>query len=177
MWGERLTFCHSYSPSPLPVSLPQILHSCHFPVDTVESQHFTAQIFYLLTTCQSPDQGGKTSLPAASLLHNPSWCTPALLVCMVTTRWPNTNSLVTHTSVYAYITHPDLHMWLFLLDWWPWRWSTTILQNVGNYNLIQHHILQYFIAHTWCCLCVIYCTRIYHVPNFGCWQKQLIFTF
>jgi hypothetical protein len=39
---------------------------------TLESQHFTPQIFYLLTTCQPPDQGGKTLLPTTSLLHNPS---------------------------------------------------------------------------------------------------------
>ena len=83
-WRERLTLYHTYSPSPLPVSIPQTLHPCCVPVNTTEYQDFTGQIFSLLTTCPPPDQGAKTLLSPASLLHNPSWCTLAPLAHMAT---------------------------------------------------------------------------------------------
>ena len=83
--GEKgLLFTIFILPPPLPVLIPQTLHPCCVPLNTMESQDFTAQIFYLLTTCPPLDQGAKTLLSPTSLLHNPSWCTLAPLAHMAT---------------------------------------------------------------------------------------------
>jgi hypothetical protein len=96
---------------PLPVLIPQTLHLCCDPVITMESQDFTAQIFYLLTTCPPLDQGAKTLLSLPPVCYTipvgvpwPLWHT------WLQSYWPNTDIHVTHTSVYACIIHPDLHV-------------------------------------------------------------------
>jgi hypothetical protein len=125
-WRERLNLYHIYSPSPLPVSIPQTLHPCCVPVNTMESKDFTAHIFYLLTTCPPPDQEAKTLLSPTSLLHNPSWCTPAPLVHMATIplaqHWYSCHP---HQCLCMYNT-PRSSCGYFFLDYWPWRWSTMI---------------------------------------------------
>jgi hypothetical protein len=124
--GEKgLLFTILILPPPCQYQYPK-LYTPAVSLSTLWNLSFTAQIFSLLTICPPLDQGAKTLLSPASLLHNPSWCTLAPLVHMATIplaqHW---HSCHPHQCLCLYNT-PRSSCGHFFLDYWPWRWSTMI---------------------------------------------------